>query len=492
MSRLSFRPRPVDIHKKLPIVRSVEDLDTEDGGVSRALHHNHFALDAENEKVLPAPTRKGGSEIPTPHFEVVESYLSDYTPTFNQPQSYLRSKAARSESEDFVDYDLDDEDEDWLNTFNSERKILTPEKFEYLLYRLEIMDSKQRDRAALGPFVLGNPVPVLLSWEAALEALKLHLERQTVLHAVYDYWKAKRDRWQKPILRRLQPSPSVNDTNPFNVFRPREKIHRPHTRRMQKKENDVQSFDKLRQVWKNIQEAKLLLLGLQQREHKKRELAECEMYLQRLQIKLRHDGQVDLADLGPLSLTTSMPPPMPRKPLSSRRLEAAEVGSSAAFHGRAPGANGVIPPGPDFRRVRAAQERDPPFTEADVRGSYADVASVGRRKRRRNVGLGRGGAFRPPKRVVSLELDPVFLFNLPIDADKLSAAGISEPHQTYCENGVAASMRCSGRIGRGGRLIFDRWNALGRAPLGLGESLEPPDRKRAPPLPGREERWAHH
>ena len=30
----------------------------------------------------------------------------------------------------------------------------------------------------------------------------------------------------------LQPPPPVNDTNPFNVFRPREKIHRPHTRRV--------------------------------------------------------------------------------------------------------------------------------------------------------------------------------------------------------------------------------------------------------------------
>ncbi len=30
----------------------------------------------------------------------------------------------------------------------------------------------------------------------------------------------------------LQPAPAVNDPSPFNVFRPREKIHRPHTRRV--------------------------------------------------------------------------------------------------------------------------------------------------------------------------------------------------------------------------------------------------------------------
>lgn len=85
-----------------------------------------------------------------------------------------------------------------------------------------------------------------------------------------------------------QPPPPVNDTNPYNVFRPREKSHRLHTRRvrgsnitfftgwilshidarvyslsltsllsplfvfffwqMQRRENNVQSFEKLRQV----------------------------------------------------------------------------------------------------------------------------------------------------------------------------------------------------------------------------------------------------
>lgn len=90
----------------------------------------------------------------------------------------------------------------------------------------------------------------------------------------------------------IQPPPPVNDTNPYNVFRPREKAHRLHTRRvggklgscfhctsvlgkcfflkgmtllktshgfwltkplhfslqMQRRENNVQSFEKLRQV----------------------------------------------------------------------------------------------------------------------------------------------------------------------------------------------------------------------------------------------------
>jgi hypothetical protein len=43
---------------------------------------------------------------------------------------------------------------------------------------------------------------------------------------VYAFWVEKRKRWGKPVLRRLQPPPAVTDPNPFNVFRPREKLHR--------------------------------------------------------------------------------------------------------------------------------------------------------------------------------------------------------------------------------------------------------------------------
>lgn len=35
--------------------------------------------------------------------------------------------AARAELGEFVEYDLDNEDDDWLSEFNEERKILTPE-----------------------------------------------------------------------------------------------------------------------------------------------------------------------------------------------------------------------------------------------------------------------------------------------------------------------------------------------------------------------------
>uniref|UniRef100_A0A453KJW2 Uncharacterized protein n=1 Tax=Aegilops tauschii subsp. strangulata TaxID=200361 RepID=A0A453KJW2_AEGTS len=97
----------------------------------------------------------------------------------------------------------------------------------------------------------------------------------------------RRERWQKPILRRLQPPPPVNDTNPYNVFRPREKAHRLHTRRMQRRENNIQSFEKLRLVRRNLDQAKALMGALIKREETKREVMECEVNLQRVQMQYK-------------------------------------------------------------------------------------------------------------------------------------------------------------------------------------------------------------
>ncbi|EMS48205.1 hypothetical protein TRIUR3_22644 [Triticum urartu] len=238
------------------------------------------------------PSKKNAQEIPTPQFDDVETYDRDYTRTFAQPSCYIRGRGARAEIGEFVEYDLDNEDEDWLDDYNNERKNLNPEKLEVLLFKLEILDHKARERAgAITPTFIG-PVPVLLQLDVAMEALQYLSVRYAVFQAVYNYWRAKRERWQKPILRRLQPPPPVNDTNPYNVFRPREKAHRLHTRRMQRRENNIQSFEKLRLVRRNLDQAKALMGALIKREETKREVMECEVNLQRVQMQYKHEAQL--------------------------------------------------------------------------------------------------------------------------------------------------------------------------------------------------------
>lgn len=48
--------------------------------------------------------------------------------------------------------------------------------------------------------------------------LRCH-RREKLLNDVYNYWAAKRKRWGKPIMRRLQAPTLASDTNPYNTFR---------------------------------------------------------------------------------------------------------------------------------------------------------------------------------------------------------------------------------------------------------------------------------
>ncbi|XP_020396300.1 enhancer of polycomb-like protein101 isoform X2 [Zea mays] len=448
MSRLSFRPRPLDIHKKLPILKSVREFEDEEPGIAplssaRAgvlLRHSgadftasgaNNATEGEGNQAL---SKKNAQEIPTPQFDGVDTYERDYTRTFAQPTSYIRGRGARAEIGEFVEYDLDNEDEDWLEEFNSERKNINPEKLEALLFKLEVLDHRARERAgAITPTFIG-PVPVLLQLDAAMEALQYLSVRNAVFQAVYNYWKSKRERWQKPILRRLQPPPPVNDTNPYNVFRPREKAHRLHTRRMQRRENNIQSFEKLRLVRRNLEQAKALMDALIKREETKREAMECQVNLQRVQMKYKHEAQLveDGTTLSGFQQTSS------RFESSDDDVDSDDTATEqtyirpAVFHPRF-SANklSVIPP------LRIKREREL------------------KRRPQQN-----GCVFkRDPE-------EPVFLFTRPLDPEKLVAAGIKPPPDPPIENGATSPpFRCRGRIGRGGRIIFDRWNPLLRTPI---------------------------
>ncbi|KAI4297434.1 hypothetical protein L6164_037325 [Bauhinia variegata] len=444
MSRLSFRPRPLDIHKKLPIVKSIKDFEDDDVPAStRNSQLSRVAPEVENE-VHPIPSKKVASEIPTPQFVVVDTYERDYSQTFSQPNSYLRARGARTEIGEFVEYDLDNEDEDWLSEFNIERRTLAPEMFESLLFKLEVLDHKARERAGVITPTLGSPIPVLLRLDAAIEALQAQTIKYTVMQAVYDYWKDKRERWQKPILRRVQPPPPVNDTNPYNVFRPREKAHRLHTRRMQRRENNVQSFEKLRQVRRNLDQAKSLLEALIKREEKKREVVDSEVILQRLQMKYKHETEF-------LEDTLALP----GFPSFTSRFGSSEeefFDSDDIMTGRARTRSSAIP-------NLSSYETNMPMVSTKLEF------------KRRYVPHGWPQKMDP--------LEPVLLFTKPLLPEKLTMAGILPPPDSFTKNDVSTpSYRFRGRIGRGGRIIFDRWNPLLQPPIDYGNSFYMPPEPR--------------
>lgn len=54
MSRLSFRPRPLDIHKKLPIVKSIKEFEDDEllTSSTRNSHLQLVATEGENEVLI--------------------------------------------------------------------------------------------------------------------------------------------------------------------------------------------------------------------------------------------------------------------------------------------------------------------------------------------------------------------------------------------------------------------------------------------------------
>lgn len=437
MSRLSFRPRPLDIHKKLPIVKSFKDFEDDETPTStRNSQILRIAAEAENE-VHHVPNKKLAAEIPTPQFVVVDTYERDYSRSFCQPTSYIRARGARAELGEFIEYDLDIEDEEWLEEFNIDKKILTPEKLESLLFKLEVLDHKARERAGVITPTLGSAIPVLLQLEVALEFLQALSVKYAILESVYGYWKEKRERWQKPILRRLQPPPPVNDTNPYNVFRPREKAHRLHTRRMQRRENNVQSFEKLRQVRRNLDQAKTILEALIKREEKKRDVMETEVSLQRIQLKYKHETEL-------LEDSFVLPSFQPFSKFGSSEDEFMDTEDIANNQFS-------VQPGRILTQF------------VDSKPVMVSAGSLRHDLRWRNV------ANNWIRRVDSLE--PVMPFTKPLLPDKLAAAGIVPPSDASKTSAPARSSTSRGRIGRGGRIIFDRWNPLMHSPVNVGDSF---------------------
>lgn len=57
-------------------------------------------------------------------------------------------------------------------------------------------------------------------------------------------------------------------------------------------------------------------------------------------------------------------------------------------------------------------------------------------------------------------MEPVLLFTKPLDSDKLVAAGIVPPSTPIANGAPECPFNVRGRIGRGGRIVFDRWDPL--------------------------------
>ena len=247
------------------------------------------------------------AEIPIPEIRVVASYESDYRPNYQRSRTYLRSRTFGAPAGDVVEYDLDNEDEDWLEKYNDGQNRLPAEKLEVMIWKLETVCGEANEERMAIHAANATEKGLVISYqekcammagtealpkEKAVELLQDLSGRPAILEAVYEYWCDKRRRTGKPCLRRLQPPPAPNDANPFNVFRQREKTNRPQTRR--RRENDAVSFDKLRLIRRGMEMAYAIVELQLKREEKKAEKMRCERDAQLLQMKLKHEPRAEI------------------------------------------------------------------------------------------------------------------------------------------------------------------------------------------------------
>ncbi|KAK9817316.1 hypothetical protein WJX72_012553 [[Myrmecia] bisecta] len=445
-TRLGFRPRPLDINKQLPIVRDLQELDSNDAASARDITHSHQALDSNNEeaKMVQSTQAKGGREIPTPEVRHVPTYNRDYLPLFREKNTYIRGRGGIGYRDDtWVEYDLDPEDEQWLNDFNRGQERLPPQRLELLLWRLETANADATDRALTAA---GAQASEKMSTAAAAtidhmtrdDALELMDHtwplRASVRGMLYDYWRQKRLKLGKPLLRRLQAPTSSSDNNPHKVFRPRERIHRPQTRR--RRENNEDSLEKMKAIRANLMKSQELLEWLARREKKKRDLVYVEVDMQQLQIKLKHEPR-HLHD----------------------GIEA------------------------DYTAAAKAKTRKPIDFEGPPRNSSASAAELAieatkkQKKRRRDGRKAQANAISqlPPPPLPS-QADLLFTCTPDIGRMSLQNGAISLPS-------TSGSRRLQARVGRGGRLIFDRCDPFTHEPYVVDAPAEEP----APP-----EMWEVH
>ncbi|XP_068790502.1 enhancer of polycomb homolog 1 isoform X2 [Struthio camelus] len=261
MSKLSFRARALDASKPLPVFRC-EDLPdlAEYASINRAVPQMPTGMEKEEEsehhlqRAISAQQvygeKRDNMVIPVPEAESnIAYYESIYPGEFKMPKQLIHIQPFSLDAEQ-PDYDLDSEDEVFVNKLKK-RMDISPLQFEEMIDRLEKGSGQQ---------------PVSLQ-----EAKLLLKEDDELIREVYEYWIKKRKNCRGPSLipavkQEKRDGSSTND--PYVAFRRR--TEKMQTRKNRK--NDEASYEKMLKLRRDLSRAVTILEMIKRREKSKREL----------------------------------------------------------------------------------------------------------------------------------------------------------------------------------------------------------------------------
>jgi enhancer of polycomb-like protein len=66
----------------------------------------------------------------------VSTYEQDYRPNYRKSTTYLRGATFGAPPPETVEYDLDNDDEDWLEKYNDGQNRLPAEKLEIMMWKV--------------------------------------------------------------------------------------------------------------------------------------------------------------------------------------------------------------------------------------------------------------------------------------------------------------------------------------------------------------------
>uniref|UniRef100_A0A8C7UU47 Enhancer of polycomb homolog n=1 Tax=Oncorhynchus mykiss TaxID=8022 RepID=A0A8C7UU47_ONCMY len=260
MSKLSFRARALDASKPLPVFRC-EDLPDlhEYASINRAVPQMPTGMEKEEEsehhlqRAMSAQSvygEKHNMVIPVPEADGnIAYYESLYPGEFKMPKQLIHIQPFTLDTEQ-PDYDLDTEDEVFVNKLKKKMEI-TFLQFEEMVDRLEKGSGQQA---------------------VSLQEAKLLLkEDDELIKEVFDYWTRKRKIGKHGTLHptvKQEKRDGSSTSDPYVAFRRR--TEKMQTRKNRK--NEEAGYEKMLKLRRDLSRAVTILEMIKRREKSKREL----------------------------------------------------------------------------------------------------------------------------------------------------------------------------------------------------------------------------